>query len=232
MKNLLYLSLLVILTACNAKPPQQSKHSNPDKSTAVARTYSGTFDLAKLLLNENLPALMAALHVKPEPKNTDESTMLKFETFKSSSSKVLRFENVDFSGSNGKNKNQVFFHYNEKNNMLACYELKIYNQEQTDKLIGLLGKVGKLNFKQTKLPKGSIAIDVNGDEIKPEKLERKTYRVWENKITGITYFLSETGSGQNLITELIVLKRATQFGKDWISFLQLDWYRYEKSEPL
>jgi hypothetical protein len=110
--------------------------------------------------------------------------------------------------------------------------LKLYSQSQTDALIGLLDKAGTLVFKQTKVPKGAIELDENGDEVKAGKSERKTFQLWENKTSGLTYFLTENGSGQNLSTELIVLKRATQFGKDWISTNQLDWYKNAKSEAL
>lgn len=228
MRKIVPTFLCLILMACNTKPPK----SDTAKPLVVAKSYAGAFDLAKLTLTENLPAVMAAEDIKPESKDSTDLTMLGFEVFKSTSPKVLRFENADMWGTNGKNKNHVLFHYDEKKNTLAGYELWLYNQIQTNRLIALLGKIGKLTFKRTKLPKGAIELDVNGDEVKPENSERKTFRVWENKNTGLSYFLSESGSGKSLITNLVVLNKNTQFGKDWIELLQLNSYRYDKSEPL
>lgn len=230
MKNLNYLFICLSMSACHSKHHGNAQDDST-KSTSTISLNSGPFDLAKLSLNENLPDLMAAQSIREEPKDSSDETMLGFEVFKSSNPKALRFESIDLSGSTGKNKNYVLFHYDVKK-ILACYELEIYNQDQTNTLINLLGKVGTLTFKQTKLSKGSIELDVNGDEVKPGNSVRKTYRVWENKSTGLSYFLSEKGSGKNLATELIVIKRSTQFGKDWISTRQLDWYKSEKSEPL
>jgi hypothetical protein len=231
MKNQIYILVCLAMVACNSRP-QGNAQAASTPNTVMAPSHSEPFDLARLSLNENLLNLMAAQGVKPEPKDSLDKTMLGFEVFRSSNRKVLRFENTDLSGSNGKNKNHVLFHYNEEKKTLACYEIKLYNQDQTDTLISLVGKVGTLIFKRTKLPKGAIELDVNGDEVKPQNSVRKTYRVWENKSTGLSYFLIETGTGKNLTAELIVLKRATQFGKDWISVLQLDWYKNDKSEPL
>jgi hypothetical protein len=222
-------SLLLMITACG-----QNSGGNAQKedSTKVVNTYKGPLDLAKLLLQEDLLELMKVHGIKRVPKDSMDITMWKYEVFKTSDPKALRFENTDFSGTYGQRKNHVLFHYAEDNKNLICYELKLYDQKQTDQLIKLLGNVGALVFKRTHMPKGSIELDVNGDEVKPENSVRQTYRIWENKTTGITYYLSEDGEGKNLTTKLIALKRATQFGKEWISTGQLEWYSYDKSEPL
>ena len=211
MKNYCYLLLCMAFMAC---------HSNPKAS--------GPFDLARLTLTENLPDLMSAQGVKPGPKDSSASTMLGYEIFRSSNAKVLRFVDKDIS----RPKNQVLFHYNEDTKLLAAYELELTDQAQTDLLIGLLGKVAKPVFKITQMPKGSIELDVNGNEVKPENSERQTFRVWENKTSGLRYYLSEMGSGPALKTKLTVLNPSTAFGKDWISTGQLDWYKNEQSEAL
>jgi hypothetical protein len=230
LKNtLISLSLLLIITACGQNPEGNAQKQD---STKTVNTYKGPFDLSKLLLTEDLPELMKVQGIKSEPKDSLDLTMLNYEVFRTSDPKALRFENIDLSGTYGQHKNHVLFHYAEDKKTLVCYQLALYDQKQTDQLIELLGKVGTLVFKQTHLPKGSIEIDVDGNEVKPENSVRKTYRVWENKTTGITYYLSEDGTGKNLNTELIALKRATSFGKDQISSLQLDWYLNDTSEPL
>jgi hypothetical protein len=211
MKNYCYLLLCLTFMAC---------HSSPKAA--------GPFDLARLTLTENLPDLMTAQGIEPGPKDSSATTMLGYEIFRSNNAKVLRFADTDFSGP----KNQVLFHYNADNKSLAAYELMLTDQAQTDKLISLLGKVAKPVFKQTHTPKGSVELDENGDPVKPENSERQTYRVWENKTNGLTYFLSETGSGQSLATKLTVLNGSTPFGKDWTATGLLDWYKNAQSEAL
>jgi hypothetical protein len=231
MKNLIYLFFCLAIAACNSNS-QGNNQRDSTKSNTKKVAYSRPLDLARLKLNENLPELMAAQGIKREPKDSTDETMLDYEVFKSSDPKALRFANTDLSGVRGKNRNHVLFHFNESQKTLACYELTLYDQAQTDSLINLLGKAATLVFKQTHLPKGTVALDLNGNAIKPDKVPRKTYRVWENKANGLTYFLSEDGIDPTLTTELIVLRRSTPFGKDWISSGVLDWYKRDQSEPL
>jgi hypothetical protein len=219
MKNYTYLFIGLVVMACHSKPAAKTQP-----------IPSGPFDLATLSLNENLSDLMKVKGIKAEPKDALDKTLLGYEVFKSSDPQLLRFKQTGFSGPYGKNKNHVLFHYNEAQNTLAGYEVYLYDQAQTDTLIGLVGQSGTLVFKRTKLLKGAIELDENGNEVKPENSERKTFRLWENKSTGHSYFLIETGSGANLITRLIVVKPSSPFGKDWISYLQLDWYKNAKSE--
>ncbi|WP_374951059.1 hypothetical protein [Mucilaginibacter sp.] len=229
LKNILISLSLLMITACG-----QSSKGNAQKkdSTKVVYTFTGPFDLAKLLLKENLPEMIHSQGIRRELKDSMDVTMLKYEVFKTSDPKALRFAGTDLSGTYGQRKNYALFHYAEDQKNLICYELTLYDQKQTDQLIGLLGKVGTLVFKMTHLPKGTIEIDVDGNEVKPEKSVRQTYRVWDNKKTGITYYLSEDGTGKKITTKLTALKKATKFGKDWISTGQLDWYKYSDSEPL
>jgi hypothetical protein len=231
MKSYGYILICLAFMACNAKSKGNAP-ADSAKSTVKSVPYTGPFDLAKLTLKENILNIMNEKGVKREAKDTLDKTLFGYEIFKTTDPKVLRFENTDLSGANGKNKNYVLLHYNERTKTLAFYELVLYNQNQTDALITLLGKVGKIVFKQTKTSKGAIEIDENGNEVKPGTGERKTFRVWENKSTGLSYFLSEIGSGKNLTSTLTVLKRSEQSGKYWISFLALDWYKDSKSEPL
>jgi hypothetical protein len=230
MKTPIYLFLCLAIAACNSNP--KGNHQDSTKNDAMNPSYSGPFDLAKLKLNENVPDLMATQGIKPESKTEQDKTLLGYELFKSSNPKVLRFENTDLSGTYGKNKNYVLFDYSEDKKKLAFYEVMLYNQAQTDTLINLLGKVGTITFKQTKLPKSALDVDSNGKAVPFPAGTRKTFYVWENKNTDISYFLFETGLGENLTTRLIVLKRSEQSGKDWISYLSLDWYKDIKSESL
>jgi len=230
MKTPIYLFLCLAIAACNSNPKGNQQDST--KNDAMNPSYSGPFDLAKLKLNENLPDLMARQEIKPEPKTEQDKTLLGYELFRSSSPKALRFEDTHLSGTYGKNKNYVLFDYSEDKKKLAFYEVMLYNQAQTDTLINLLGKVGTITFKQTKLPKSALDVDSNGKAVPFPAGTRKTFYVWENKSTGISYFLFETGLGENLTTKLIVLKRSEQSGKDWISYLSLDWYKDIKSESL
>jgi hypothetical protein len=230
MKTLVYLLLGFVVSACNTNPQNNAKEPTKNNSTKAASAK--TFDLATLNLNENLPELMASQGIKSDTKTESDQTLSGFLIFKSNDPKVLRFENAALSGGNGKNKNYVLFHYKEDNKALAFYELILFSQGQTDNLINLMGKVGTLIFKQTKPFKGAVELDEKGNEVKPENSERKTFRVWENKSNGLSYFLIEKGSGQNLNSRLVVLRRSEQSGKDWISYQLLDWYKNANSEPL
>lgn len=228
-KIIIYLIPCLIMLACNSGR-QGNAPADSTKSIVTTPANSGPFDLARLNLKENLPAVMAAQDIKPEPKASTDETLMGLEIFRSSNPKVLRFEGRDLSGSTGKNKNYALFHYDEGSKKLAFYELEIYNQEQTDTLINQLGRTGTLIFKRTPLPDGAIEIDENGEPVKAGTRERKTFRVWQNKSAGLTYFLIETGAGQHLVTKLIVLNEAEQAGKDWVSFRMLDWYKNAKSD--
>lgn len=231
MKTPIFLFLCLAIAACNSNPQGKSQHDST-KNNTMKPSYSGVFDLAKLRLNENLPDLMAAQGIKAEPKGASDKTLLGYEIFKSSDSKALRFENTDLSGTHGKNKNYVLLDYSEDKKTLAFYELMLYDQAQADTLIKLLGKVGKIIFKETELPKGAIELDENGEALSPEKSEHKTVRIWENKNTGLSYFLLGAGVGQKFTARLIVLNQSEQSGKDWMSYISLDLYKSLKSEPL
>jgi len=230
MKTPIYLFLCLAIAACNSDPKGNQRDST--KNDAMKPSYSGPFDLAKLKLNENLPNLMADQGIKSEPKAEQDKTLLGYELFKSSNPKVLHFENEDLSGTYGKNKNYVLFDYSEDKKTLAFYELMIYNRAQADTLLNLLGKVGTIIFKQTKLQKGAFELDENGRALDPKKSLNKTVYIWENKNTGISYFLFGAGKGQNFTAKLIVLKQSEQSGKDWMSYFSLDFYKGIKSEPL
>jgi hypothetical protein len=231
MKTPIYLFLCLAIAARNPNP-QGNNQQDSTKNNVLKASYSGPFDLAKLRLDENLPELMAAQGLKTEPKAEPDKTLLGYELFKSSNPKALRFENTDLSGTYGKNKNYVLLDYSEDKQTLAFYELMLYNQAQADTLINLLGKVGTIIFKETKLPKGAFELDENGGALDPKKSKHKTVRIWENKKTGLSYFLLGAGAGQSFTAKLIVLKQSEKSGKDWMSYFSLDLYKGLKSEPL
>jgi|GEM_PF-7108716 len=178
------------------------------------------------MTNSPINVIINSLGIQSETKDDNDVTLLSYDVFKSNSPKLLRFENFDLSGPKGKNQNSVLFHHNDKKS-LAGYELTLYDQPQTNTLISLMDKVGTLVFTPPR-HEGAIELDENGKEVKDKDSVRMAYRVWENKNNGLSYFLTENGSGQSLVTKLIVLKRSTTFGKDWITTLQLDWYKMTK----
>ncbi|TBO36345.1 hypothetical protein [Pedobacter kyonggii] len=61
---------------------------------------------------------------------------------------------------------------------------------------------------------GAIALDENGDEVKSSEQTKKTYKVWESKKTGNSYFLIQTGSGNNIYVELTALNRKAKCAQD------------------
>ncbi|OOQ61907.1 hypothetical protein [Mucilaginibacter pedocola] len=217
MKNLYCLLFCLSLLACN---------SSPQSNSVKKPGHTGPFDLAKLSLTEHMPDILAIEHFAVQAKDTTDGTMLGYELFKTGDKKALNFGGAFLSGHNA----HVSFHYEEKSGQLAGYELKLYSQPQSDTLIRLLGNNATPIFKRTKMPKGEIEIDVNGNEVKPGNSVRQTYRVWENSAKGITYYLTEDGTEPKLTTTLIALKKNTPFSKDMTSLKQLDWYKNEKSE--
>jgi hypothetical protein len=218
------LLLILIISACTSKPGGNDQNDSTKMQT-VNQSNAGPFDLSKLLLKENLPDLMTAQGVKAEPKDSLDLTTFGFEVFKSSNPKILRFGNTDLSGSNGKNKNHVLFHYSEEKNTLALYEVELYTQAAADALKSQLQKMGKPVHEQTGVTKGAIELDENGNEVKTGSGSLKAYHVWENKANGLSYYLIEDGSGENVTTQLIVLNTADKSGQDWISFYNLDLYK-------
>jgi len=227
MKNYLYVLFLLGVAACN-----QSAKNEGDKSSTDIKSDTGDFDLSELSLSENLITLMAAHAVKSEPIGATDNTVFGYELFNTSSPKILRFAKTDFTKVAGRNKNRVLFHYNEQTKMLAGYELQLYDQVQTDQLIKLIGAIAKPTFKQTEPSKGGIELDENGDEITPEKRRRATFRVWEDHNKGLSYFLTESGTGKDLEARLTVLKGKTKFGQDMITLKLFNWYKNAESEPL
>lgn len=226
MKNLTTsLMLVLLMLSCTQK---QKGASLADTTTTtkkdMAESTSGPFDLSKLSLKEKLTDLMTAQNIKLEKNAPSEQTLFGLEVFKTGDPKILRFGGQDLSGS-GKSKNEVLFHYNPKDNKLAFYEVKLYSKKQIDALINELNKGGKPVFEKIGVTKGAIELDENGNEVKAGAGDNKKYHVWENKATGVTYFLIETGTGENTTSELTALIRSDQYGKDWISFRSFDWYK-------
>jgi hypothetical protein len=225
MKNPL-ISLTIVFTtmlSCTQKPQGATTHNDTDstKNMTNASLAAAPFDLAKLTLKEKIVDLLTAQGIKPKPKEATDQTLLDFEVAKTSDPKVLRFNGKDFSAS----QSEVLFHYRENDKTLGFYELKLHSEQQAGDLITELDKVGKQVFKKTGTAKGSIELDENGNEVKPGKGETKKYFVWENAATGVSFYLIETGSGQNFDAELTALKPSEQSGKDWIAFRSFDWYK-------
>lgn len=223
LKNtLISFTLLIMITACGQNP-QANSHSNEPKKAAM--NYTGPFDLSRLLLKENILEVMTAQKVKPEQKLPDDKTLFGSAVFKSSDPKVLIFGGEDLSGQTGKNKNYVLFHYHESSDSLAFFELTLYNKKQTAALIGQLEKLyNKPLFEQIGPKKGATEIDEQGNAVKPEPGGNYAYRVWENKQTGLTYFLLSQGNNDQITTKLTALKRSEQSGKEWVASEALDWY--------
>jgi hypothetical protein len=222
------LMLVLLMLSCTQKQKGASladTSSTPTTKKDMAESNSGPFDLAKLSLKEKLTDLLAPQSIKPEKNASSEQTLFGLEVFKSSDPKVLRFGGQDLFGGGSTGKNEVLFHYNPKDNMLAFYELRLYSKKQTDALISELNKNGKPAFEKIKTTDGAIELDENGNEVKASKSDNKKYHVWENKATGVSYFLIETGTGEKTTAELTALRSSEQYGKDWISFRSFNWYK-------
>ncbi|SER62928.1 hypothetical protein [Pedobacter rhizosphaerae] len=226
MKTPVYLFICLLLLACSSGPKQPAQDIDTTGTSGTIQNQV-PFDLAKLKLKEDIHMLLSGISVKPEISEAIHTTLVGFETFKSSNPKVLRFHGSELALKN----NYVLFHYEVKDKKLAAYELFINNWQQTDVLINSLKKIVKPVFSQTGNRDGAIELDEQGDETTQGQTQAKTFRVWENANTGLSYFLSTSGTGKNLSGKLTVLNPTSPFGKDWMSSQALNWYKNAKSEP-
>jgi hypothetical protein len=211
------------MLSCNSKPHRAS-NSDSTSNIAVAIGYSGRLNLAKLTLKENIPALMTAQKVKLEPITDTDKTLWGHDRMKSNDPKALQFGGADLAGASGKNKNYVLLHYDEKTKKLIFYEVEMYSREQAKALSGELNKLGKPTFEK-KWPDGSMDIDENGHAVQPKPDEKQIFQVWDDKLTGISYFYGAKENSHSFAAKLTVLKKADQAGRDWMSFSRLDWYQ-------
>lgn len=108
-----FLVLLPLLLSCNAK---STSNTNDDtlKIKDAPLSYTGPFDLARLELKENIKAIAKEEQIKPEPITDADKSLLGYDRLKSSDAKALKYGPAILAGADGKNKNYVLLHYNEK----------------------------------------------------------------------------------------------------------------------
>ena len=220
--------LLPLLLSCNAKPTsQEATDSSKIKDAPIA--YTGPFDLAKLELKENMPAIVKEQQIRLEAVTDNDKTLMGYERVKSYDAKALKYGSALLSGADGNNKNYVLLHYDEKTNKLAFFEVILNTRDQANALHDQLDKMGKSNFKK-KWPDGSIELDENGNALTAKPNDKQIFQVWDNQRTGISYFYSQKENSRSFGATLTVLKKAEQSGKDWMNFSSLNWYKNTKSD--
>ena len=222
------LFLIPLLLSCNAKPKSQAD-ADSSKIKDAPISYAGPFDLAKLELKENIPAIVKEQQIKLEAVTDTDKTLMGYERLKSYDAKALKYGSALLSGAHGNNKNYVLLHYEEKTNKLAFFEVILNTRDQANALHQELKKLGNPIFKK-KWPDGSLDIDENGRGVPPKADEKQIFQVWDDQRTGISYFYIEKENSKSFRATLTVLKRAEQSGKDWMNFSSLDWYKNTKSD--
>lgn len=224
MKNMILPAILFLsLTACNS---EQNKQQDKDTTiTAMNQTPAGNFDLSKVNFSEKIETALSSEGIKLADGKSQEQTMMGYQTFSSTSSKLLKFNGKDLSGESEMGKNQLILHYSDKDGQIGMYEVKIYSKAAGDELLTALNSLGKPSFEKAGLSDGAVEIDENGNEVKASAQSQKSYKVWENTQSGLAYFLIQTGSGSSLYYELTSLNMKSKASKDWISFRAFDWYK-------
>ena len=222
------LVLLPLLLSCNAKPKSEEA-TNSSKIKDAPISYAGPFDLAKLELKENMPAIVKEQQIKLEAVTDTDKTLMGYGRVKSYDAKALKYGSALLSGADGNNKNYVLLHYDEKTNKLAFFEVILYTRVQANALHQELNKLGKPSFKK-KWPDGTLTIDENGNAVPPKPDEKQIVQVWDNQPNGISYLYSQKENSKSFGATLTVLKEAGPSGKDWMTFSGLDWYKNTKSD--
>lgn len=222
------LFLIPLLLSCNVKPKSQAG-ADSSKIKDAPISYARPFDLAKLELKENIPAILKEQQIKLEAVTDTDKTLMGYERVKSHDAKALKYGSALLSGADGNNKNYVLLHYDGKTNKLAFFEVILYTRDQANALHQELNKLGKPNFKK-KWPDGSLTIDENGNAVPPKPDEKQIVQVWDNQPNGISYLYSQKENSKSFGATLTVLKKAGPSGKDWMTFSGLDWYKNTKSD--
>jgi hypothetical protein len=207
------------LTACNANDKKEE-----DKG-AQNQVRSNNFDLGKINFRENLNTILTAQGLKLSDGKSAEQTIMGFSTYTTQSDKLLNFDGVSLAGETKAKKNQVVFHYQDRDQTIGLFELKIYTEKTRNELLAALNKFSGKPVYEKSSNANAIELDENGDEVKASERSNKIYRVWENAKTGISYFWIETLTGKELSLEITALNRKDKAAKDWIAFRAFDWYK-------
>lgn len=223
-----FLVLLPLLLSCNAKPKAMADEDNL-KSKDAPTSFTGPLDLAKLELKEDIKAIVKEQQIKQEAVTEDDKSLFGYERIKSYDAKALKYGPAMLTGAEEKNKNYVLLHYNEETHKLAFFQVILFTRPAASALHDQLLKLGKPEFKK-KWPDGSMEIDENGNAVTPKPDAKRTFEVWDDKRTGISYFYSVNEDNKSFTAELTVLKQTEQSGKDWMSASSLDWYKNSKSD--
>jgi hypothetical protein len=216
MRKIIYFSILTLIFSCTL-----SANKKEDSKVAVGNN----FDLAQINFSENLNTILTGQGLKLSDGKSTEQTIMGFSTYTSALDKLLKFDGVSLVGQAEANKNQVVFHYKDSDQTIGMFELKIYTAKTRNELLVALNKFSGKPVYEKSNNANAIELDENGDEMKPSERSNKTYRVWENSKTGISYFWIETLIDKDVSVELTALNRKDGAAKGWIAFRAFDWYK-------
>jgi hypothetical protein len=222
-KMLLPIVLIFSLISCNSEHAKQTHKST--SYNAINDSKARGFDLSKVDFTENLNTILTSQALKLSDGKSAEQTIMGFSTYTSTSDRLLKFEGVSLAGHAEANKNQVVLHYKDSDQTIGMFELKIYTEKTCNELLAALNKFSGKPVYEKSSNANAIELDENGDEIKPSEWSNKTYRVWENRKTGVSYFWIETLTGNDLSLEVAALNRKDKAAKDWIALRAFDWYK-------
>ena len=139
MKKIFLLTILVILIqSCNS----QSKNNIEKENSSVSKP----FDLANLILNEDIYDLLASVNLSEKDTiKSDKMTLMGNQRLVFNSEEVMLFNKTRLGNKNSLNKNTVTFHFgkidqelgalnNEKHNIIGMYEINLSTKSESDAL--------------------------------------------------------------------------------------------------
>ncbi|NVZ69440.1 hypothetical protein [Pseudomonas costantinii] len=126
MRKMVFVMLLVVIApVCFSKSNNEKDGEN---SVQNSRLISNGFDLSDLTFKESIQSIYKVAGV--DATLSEEKTLFGYERVESFSSELLNYDNLILSGEFEGMKNKVIFHFSEKGEILALYELRVYSQPQ------------------------------------------------------------------------------------------------------
>jgi hypothetical protein len=219
MRKLFFITLCIIIQSCNS---QTAKKEKEEKKPLISKP----FDLANLILNEDINNILSctSLSLKDTIKN-NEITLIGNEKLVFTSEKLLVFNKTKIAGKNNIGVNNVIFHYgkidseigainNEKNNIIGLYQIKLYSENEIQKLLqNLKSKLGKEFFE--KEIAGNLSDIKDNSLIETSNKFKQTVIIWKNSNL-IYYCCIDNLNGKTDSLHMFVFNKKST---EWIGFI-------------
>lgn len=217
-----------MMISCNGQ--QEKKNINSKKNSGTSeKMMSKKLDLTNFKFEAKITDVLKTVDLSLNDNSLNEYNMSgDYEEFKFSSPKISLFGNdFDFP------KNELSFFYTKKDELLWCYELNIYNNDEALQIIrsfelkyGAKPAFSKITLSTKEHP---IFLDENG-EFEKDKMEQRIL-VWEDFTNNTTFFLIYNVNYDKKPIEaglqIIAIDKTSKKYTEWVSYRSLDMY-YKK----